>query len=116
MQSHGEKEGREDLLFFVDSFAFGNRSPINANLSSTIAGLTTLRAFGVGKKFDEIHRGLVDTNLKVFFMNYSTQRWLAFRLEIISITVITFTAFLVGKDKQSFVAVKRNSLFLSFFQ
>lgn len=96
-----------------------SRSPINANLSSSLQGtfhdvcsihfegLQTIRAFSIQESFQKKFDAAVNQNLKAFFIYYSVQRWLAFRLDMIC-SIITFATAIFG-------VVARNSISPSTF-
>lgn len=72
-----------------------SRSPVFSHISASVQGLSTLHAYGKTEEFSEIFEALLDKNTLPFFMYYSSFRWLAVRLDVISIGITTVTAFLI---------------------
>lgn len=75
------------------------RSPIFSHLQATVQGLSTLHAFDKMAQFNERFKTLVDSNTLPFFMYFVSNRWLAVRLDIITITITITTALLVVLTK-----------------
>uniref|UniRef100_A0A8C5LQJ0 ATP-binding cassette sub-family C member 5 n=1 Tax=Leptobrachium leishanense TaxID=445787 RepID=A0A8C5LQJ0_9ANUR len=69
-----------------------SHSPFISHVTSTLHGITTIQAYCKGN--DSIHKfqKLLDTNHVPFFLFTCATRWLAVRLDLISITIITLTA------------------------
>ncbi|CAB3994524.1 multidrug resistance-associated 5 isoform X1 [Paramuricea clavata] len=100
------------LVFFIALFIFLNivfrrsvrelkrldnisRSPIFSHISASVQGLSTLHAYGKTEEFVEKFEKLLDGNTLPFFMFACSHRWLAVRLDIITIGITTVTALLV---------------------
>jgi ATP-binding cassette subfamily C (CFTR/MRP) protein 5 len=100
------------LVFFIALFVFLNimfrrsvrelkrldnisRSPIFSHISASVQGLSTLHAYGKTDEFLETFERLLDGNTLPFFMFACSHRWLAVRLDIITIGITTVTALLV---------------------
>lgn len=64
------------------------RSPLLVLLGETLAGLTTVRAFGREERFRARFWRAMDTNSAALYTLVVMQRWLAVRLETISNTLI----------------------------
>lgn len=71
------------------------RSPLLTHLSTTVSGLTTIRAYGKENDFQKKFVELMDNNNDHFFYYYSASRWLFFRLEVMSACSLTVTALMV---------------------
>ncbi|KAJ3089424.1 hypothetical protein HK102_006441, partial [Quaeritorhiza haematococci] len=69
----------------LDSVA---RSPIYAQFSETLTGVSTIRAYGVEKRFINQMEERVDHNHRAFFWLWVANRWLAFRIDVIAATVV----------------------------
>ncbi|KAF6761448.1 metal resistance protein YCF1 [Ephemerocybe angulata] len=67
-----------------------SRSPIFAWFSESLAGLSTIRAFGQQRVFASINHDRVDRNQMCYLPSISVNRWLAVRLEFVG-AVIIFT-------------------------
>ncbi|KAJ3215100.1 hypothetical protein HDU67_000804 [Dinochytrium kinnereticum] len=67
------------------------RSPLYAHISESIAGLTTIRAYSVIEKFVAKTNGLIDTNNRPYYLQFTAQRWLGMRLEIIGNVLVLVT-------------------------
>ncbi|XP_069104067.1 ATP-binding cassette sub-family C member 5-like isoform X2 [Argopecten irradians] len=71
------------------------RSPLLSHVTASIQGISTIHAFGKSQEFlDKFHQ-LMDTNTVPFFLFYSSNRWLAVRLDLLSAIVIGVTGLLV---------------------
>ena len=71
------------------------RSPIYSHLTATVQGLATLHAYDKMDDFNEIFKGHVDNNTRPFFMFFASSRWLAVRLDMLTIVLVTLSAALV---------------------
>lgn len=65
------------------------RSPIYSHFGESIAGASTIRAFGLQRMFIKQSENLVDKNQQSYYPSIIANRWLAVRLEAIG-NVITF--------------------------
>ena len=100
------------LVFFIALFIFLNivfrrsvrelkrldnisRSPIFSHISASVQGLSTLHAYGKTEEFVEKFEKLLDGNTLPFFMFACSHRWLAVRLDIITIGITIVTSLLV---------------------
>jgi ABC-type multidrug transport system fused ATPase/permease subunit len=72
-----------------------SRSPVFSHLSASVQGLSTLHAYGKTGEFVEIFETLLDKNTLAFFMYYMSFRWLAVRLDVISLGISTVTALFI---------------------
>ena len=70
-----------------------SKSPLIAQFSETLTGLTTIRAYGRQKMFTDRNMHLLDKNNQAVFLQTSSERWAANRLEIFG-AVFAFTALL----------------------
>ena len=59
------------------------RSPVYAQFSETLGGLTTIRAFDAASRFVSTNVHLVDQSIRAFYVMKSSDRWLSVRLELI---------------------------------
>ncbi len=78
------------------------RSPIFTHFTESIVGAPVIRAFGQSARFFGICDARVDLNARFFFVKVSSNRWLGFRLEVLSAFII-FAAIITA-------VVGRNSL------
>lgn len=72
-----------------------SRSPIFSHISASVQGLSTLHAYGKTDEFSEKFERLLDKNTLPFFAFICSHRWLAVRLDIITICITIVTALLV---------------------
>ncbi|CCH62018.1 hypothetical protein TBLA_0G00710 [Henningerozyma blattae CBS 6284] len=64
------------------------KSPIYQHFSETLAGITTVRAYGDESRFMRENLEKIDENNKPFFYMWVSNRWLSFRTQIIGAFVI----------------------------
>ncbi|TDH06860.1 hypothetical protein EPR50_G00117660 [Perca flavescens] len=69
------------------------RSPVFSHLSSSLQGLSTIRAFKVQQRFQQMFDGYQDLHSEAWFLFLTTSRWLAVRLDGICSIFVTITAF-----------------------
>ena len=72
-----------------------SRSPIFSHISASVQGLSTLHAYGRTADFSETFERLLDKNTLPFFMFSCLNRWLAVRLDLITIGITTVTSLLM---------------------
>ncbi|CAF4776085.1 unnamed protein product [Rotaria sp. Silwood1] len=70
------------------------RSPIYALFSSSLDGLTSIRAFNVQDDFLNIFMERIDTNSRAYFMLFAATRWFGLRLDLITSLLSLVTAIL----------------------
>ncbi|KAK1940423.1 ABC transporter C family member 12 [Phytophthora citrophthora] len=83
------------------------RSPVFNLFGETLNGLHTIRAFRMQDKFVELNKAAVDDNTSFYFTYWAAGRWLAIRLDWLSVAVIfVVTIYLVSSkgDTDSVVA------------
>lgn len=68
------------------------RSPIYSQLSETLDGLTSVRAFGAGERFMSRFVEAQEDNGRAFFSYLICARWLGFRLDALSALFLGITA------------------------
>jgi ATP-binding cassette subfamily C (CFTR/MRP) protein 1 len=73
-----------------------SRSPIFAQFSETLGGLSTIRAYGQSTRFMDGFQGKVDHNTRASFCNKTADRWLAVRLELIGAFIAGLAATLAS--------------------
>ncbi len=71
-----------------------SRSPIYADFSAALEGLTTLRAYQLQTQFNLSFWNQIDTNTTSWFSFLMVSRWLGFRLDLISTILVVCMVFL----------------------
>ncbi|XP_063314810.1 MIT domain-containing protein 1 isoform X2 [Pelobates fuscus] len=69
-----------------------SQSPFLSHVTSTLHGITTIQAYSKGNDALLKFHKLLDINHVPYFLFTCATRWLAVRLDLISITIITLTA------------------------
>ncbi|XP_072253083.1 ATP-binding cassette sub-family C member 4-like [Leuresthes tenuis] len=69
------------------------RSPVFSHLSSSLQGLSTIRAFRVQQRFQQMFDEFQDLHSAAWFLFLTTSRWFAVRLDGICSVFVTITAF-----------------------
>lgn len=77
-----------------------SRSPIFSQLSNTLCGLSTIRAFGVEQKFMRDFEEIHDVHNSTWFMFLGTTRWLGLTVDWVVSVFISGVAlnFLINLD------------------
>jgi ABC-type multidrug transport system fused ATPase/permease subunit len=78
-----------------------SRSPIYAGFSETLGGLSTIRAFGEAKTFNDRNSAKVDLNINNWAIMRTADRWLGLRLEFIGSMVAALAALFAVLGAQS---------------
>ncbi|ETP52413.1 hypothetical protein F442_02568 [Phytophthora nicotianae P10297] len=78
------------------------RSPVFNLFGETLNGLHTIRAFQMQDRFVELNKAAVDDNTSFYFTYWAAGRWLAIRLDWLSVAVIfVVTIYLVTSKGQT---------------
>eukprot|EP00644_Phytophthora_capsici_P008365 jgi/Phyca11/114358/e_gw1.26.296.1 len=77
------------------------RTPVYNLFSETLSGLSTIRAFRMENTFAARNREVVDTNTNLYLTYWCSSRWLATRLDLLSVLIIFIvTLYLVSTKGQ----------------
>ena len=72
------------------------KSALANHLGESIAGTVTIRAFEEEDRFFAKNLDLVDKNASPYFYYFAATEWLIQRLEIMSASVLSFSAFVMA--------------------
>ncbi|KAK1677635.1 hypothetical protein QYE76_038483 [Lolium multiflorum] len=72
------------------------KSLIASHLGESISGASVIRAFGQEDRFFTKMLEFVDNNASPCFHNFAATEWLTLRLEIMSATILSFSAFAIA--------------------
>jgi len=84
-----------------------SRSPLYAHFGETMTGLPTIRAYREQYRFTKRNDGLIDSNMRPYFLQIMAQRWLGVRLESIGGTLVGFAGLfgVIGQKNQDSAAL-----------
>ena len=76
------------------------RSPVYSWFGESVSGISTIKAFKLEEKFCQEMEMKVDTNGKTMMPNYTSNRWLSIRLEILGNIIVLCASLLavLGRD------------------
>jgi len=69
------------------------RSPIYSHISSTIQGLSTIRAYKEEEKFSNNLYYYLNEHTKAWYLYLATNRWFGMRIDLICAVFLAFVVF-----------------------
>lgn len=88
------------------------RSGLYAHFSESLAGLATVRAFGVTERFMKTNEELIDIENRAYYLTVINQRWLGVRLDLIGST-LTFVVSMLCVGQRYTINASRIGLILA---
>lgn len=89
-----------------------SRSPIYADFSATLDGLSTLKAYGLRRVCTESFHRQIDRNSRVWYAFLMVSRWLGFRLDMESALVLVVVVFVAISLRTSIDVVNVPNIFV----
>ena len=71
-----------------------SRSPIFSQFSACLEGASTIRAFRAEQQFIDTNLASLERNLRAYYLNISSNRWLALRLEFVGTIIVVLASLL----------------------
>jgi ABC-type multidrug transport system fused ATPase/permease subunit len=65
-----------------------SRSPIFSQFSETLSGLTTIRSFGAGPRFEATSERLVNANTRCAYSQYVLSQWVTLFLDLMAASIV----------------------------
>ncbi|KAJ0409782.1 hypothetical protein ATCC90586_005349 [Pythium insidiosum] len=81
------------------------RTPIFNLFGETLNGLHTIRAFDMQRQFVELNKAAVDDNASYYFHYWAAGRWLAVRLDWLSVAIIFVVSLYIMSAKGSITPI-----------
>ncbi|KAJ3120372.1 hypothetical protein HK100_012825, partial [Physocladia obscura] len=72
-----------------------SRSPLLANVSESISGISTIRAYGAINRFMDKNCRLLDNNNRAYYLSLLIQRWIQLRVEALNAFLLLATVIFV---------------------
>jgi len=69
------------------------RSPVYSHISSTIQGLSVIRAYKEQAKFLQTHHFYQNEHTKAWYLKVATTRWFGMRLDLCGVIFLMFAVF-----------------------
>lgn len=88
-QPHVSLGGTRPLIFGVAVPRLEASAPLYSHFIETLAGLTTIRAFGWTRAYTHRHLSHLDASQKPYYLLLCTQRWLVFVLDLMVAVLAT---------------------------
>ncbi|KAF8702244.1 hypothetical protein HU200_033010 [Digitaria exilis] len=79
------------------------RAPILHHFAESLAGASSIRAYGQKDRFRKANIGLIDNHSRPWFHNISSMEWLSFRLNMLSNFVFAFSLTLLVSLPEGFI-------------
>lgn len=76
-------------------------SHIYSFYGESLNGISTIRAFGAQQRFLKQMQTYINNNLKIYYSNFSSNRWLGLRLEFTGSLIIVFVSLLTVLNKEN---------------
>ena len=75
-----------------------NRSPLYQQFGETLSGMTTIRAYGDERRFVRENMNRINMQHRPFIYLWATNRWIAFRIDVVGALVSFFSAVFVVRN------------------
>ena len=81
------------VLILIHFFSSLDRSPLYSHISTTLHGLTTIRAYSAEGRFRRLHEIYHDDHTASWFLFMAGSRWLGTRLDFMCTVFISLASF-----------------------
>ncbi|KAF5367964.1 hypothetical protein D9758_004466 [Tetrapyrgos nigripes] len=89
------------------------RSSLYSHFSESISGLTTIRAYGESKRFEDENTSRIDLENRAYWLSVTNQRWLSVRLDFLG-SVMVFAVAIMAVGTRADISPAQTGVVLSY--